>query len=77
VFQVRVTLQLPAPEGIVQETGSEIIVPDIKVTETVQLPVIAPVVYVLPTSVPAGQVPPIEDMYLPASGVIVKDFVEP
>ena len=46
-----------------------------KVADTVQLPVIAPVVYVLPDKVPLQ--PVTDDMLYPELGVTVNEVVEP
>ena len=48
--------------------------PRVNVATTVQLVVIAPVVYVLPESIPAGHVPPTDVVY-PVLGVMVKVLV--
>ena len=58
VFQVRFTAQLLAPEAIVHDGAEEESVPYMKVTETEQFPVIAPVVKVLPEREP----PQLEDV---------------
>jgi hypothetical protein len=79
-FPVKVTLQLLPPVEMTQVGDDGVRVPDItglaeKLAVTVQAPVIAPVVNVLPESDPLQ--PEAEAMKYPEFGVTVKVVVEP